>query len=74
MPVPPLLPVAEAAVFTAGCIVIHIQRRRADTITAMLATLAGLLLFLVGVASLPESYVAQQERTATEEIRTGTFE
>ncbi|WP_430913128.1 hypothetical protein [Methylobacterium sp. sgz302541] len=71
MPVPLMLPVAEAAVFTAGCLVIHAQRKRANTVTVLLAGLAAVLVVLLGMACLPESYIVQQEQSAIEDIRTG---
>ncbi|MEA1831319.1 hypothetical protein U8607_04405 [Methylobacterium durans] len=54
------LPLSEAALFTAGCAVIHAQRARAEQVTAALACIVVLLSFAVGVASLPENLMQEQ--------------
>lgn len=74
MTVPLILPVAEAAVFTAGCVVIHAQRRRANTVTILLAAAVAVLVVLLGMAALPERYLVQQEQAAVEDIRIGNVE
>lgn len=51
-----LVPVAEAALFTFGCLVIHALRRDADVVTATLACFATLLILMIGIAYAPESF------------------
>jgi hypothetical protein len=55
-----LVPVAEAALFTFGCLVIHALRRHADVVTATLACLATLLVLMMGIACAPESFAKYQ--------------
>jgi hypothetical protein len=55
-----LVPVAEAALFTFGCLVIHALRRHADVVTATLACLATLLVLMIGIAYAPESFAQYQ--------------
>lgn len=51
--IPALAPVAEAALFTLGCMAIHALRRHADTVTATLACFATILVLLLGIAFAP---------------------
>ena len=59
-----LIPVAEAAGFTAGCLAIHVARNWAETLTPILAylvfALAVCLLIVAGIqnASDPDQLVA----------------
>lgn len=53
--IPALAPVAEAALFTLGCMAIHALRRHADTVTATLACFATILVLLLGIAYAPAS-------------------
>ncbi|MCJ2071005.1 hypothetical protein MKK75_19800 [Methylobacterium sp. J-030] len=55
-----LVPVAEAALFTFGCLLIHTLRRHADVVTATLACLATLLVLMIGIACAPESFAKYQ--------------
>jgi hypothetical protein len=61
-----VLPLAEAAMFTAGCLVIHTQRRRADQVTVALACIAVLLAFVLGLALTPDSFLGDQLMVAIE--------
>ncbi|MDR7037715.1 MULTISPECIES: hypothetical protein [Methylobacterium] len=54
------MPITEAALFTAGCAVIHAQRGRAEQVTVALACLVVLLAFALGIASLPEGLLREQ--------------
>ncbi|WP_298965841.1 hypothetical protein [uncultured Methylobacterium sp.] len=66
-----LVPVAEAAGFTVGCVAIHWARDWADTLTAFLAvTIVSLVLLIVVVAGLrqsgaPEDMVAAMAAAST---------
>ncbi|KAB1072207.1 hypothetical protein F6X51_17100 [Methylobacterium planeticum] len=60
------MPIAEAAVFTAGCLVIHTQQRRADQVTVALACVAVLLAFVLGIALTPDSFLRDQVGVAIE--------
>ena len=51
-----LVPLAEAALFTLGCVLIHATRRQADVVTAALACLATLLVLMIGIACAPEPF------------------
>ena len=51
--IPALAPVAEAALFTLGCMAIHALRRHADTVTATLACFATILVLMLGIAFAP---------------------
>ena len=51
-----LMPLAEAALFTLGCVLIHVMRRHAEVVTATLACLATLLVLMIGVAYAPEPF------------------
>ncbi len=53
--IPALAPVAEAALFTLGCMAIHALQRHADTVTATLACFATILILLLGIAYAPTS-------------------
>ncbi|WP_336486436.1 hypothetical protein [Methylobacterium nigriterrae] len=55
-----VVPLAEAALFTAGCLVIHAQRRHPDRVTVTLTCVAVLLAFVLGLALTPDSYVRDQ--------------
>ena len=55
-----LIPVAEATLFTLGCLAIHALRRHADVVTATLACLATLLVLMIGIACAPESLAKYQ--------------
>ncbi len=48
------LPVAEASLFTLGCLLIHTLRRHADVVTGALACLLVLVTLLLAVAGTPE--------------------
>ena len=61
------LPLAEAALFTAGCAVIHALRRHADGVTVALAGLVVLLVLLVGISSTPEGVLKAQAGDLIEE-------
>lgn len=58
-----LVPLAEATLFTLGCVLIHAMRRHADVMTATLACLATLLVLLIGVACAPEPFDKYQAAT-----------
>ncbi len=58
-----LVPLAEATLFTLGCVLIHAMRRHADVMTATLACLATLLVLLIGVACAPEPFGKYQAAT-----------
>ncbi|MEH3147550.1 MAG: hypothetical protein PGN34_19890 [Methylobacterium frigidaeris] len=66
-----LVPVAEAAGFTAGCMVIHWARDRADTLTALLAVvIVSIVLLLALVAGIrhsgdPEAMVSAMASAST---------
>ncbi|CAM2829038.1 MULTISPECIES: hypothetical protein [Methylobacterium] len=64
-----LVPVAEAALFTLGCLLIHTLRRHADVVTATLACVATLLVLMIGIACAPESFVKYQGASITEFAR-----
>ncbi|MDP4004014.1 hypothetical protein [Methylobacterium sp. NEAU K] len=64
-----LVPVAEAALFTLGCLVIHALRRHADVVTATLACVATLLVLMIGIACAPESLAAYQAASTTDFAR-----
>ena len=64
-----LVPVAEAALFTLGCLMIHTLRRHADVVTATLACLATLLVLMVGIACAPDSYGKYQAASITDFAR-----
>ncbi|MDP4024538.1 hypothetical protein Q8W71_18090 [Methylobacterium sp. NEAU 140] len=64
-----LVPVAEAALFTLGCMAIHALRRHADAVTAMLAGLATLLVLMVGIACAPEPLAKYQAANAIDYAR-----
>lgn len=51
--IPALAPVAEAALFTLGCMAIHALRQHADTVTATLACFATILVLMLGIAFAP---------------------
>lgn len=51
-----LVPLAEATLFTLGCVLIHAMRRQADVVTAALACLATLLVLMIGIACAPEPF------------------
>ena len=51
------LPVAEATLFTAGCLLIHLARRHAEAMTVVLACLLMVVVMLIGIASAPEAFV-----------------
>lgn len=53
-----LVPLAEATLFTLGCVLIHVMRRQADVVTATLACLATLLVLMIGIACAPEPFTA----------------
>ena len=55
-----LVPVAEAALFTFGCVAIHALRRHADVVTATLACLVTLLVLMIGIACAPETVAKYQ--------------
>lgn len=61
-----LVPVAEATLFTFGCLVIHALRRHADVVTAALACLATLLVLMIGIACAPESFAKYQAASVTD--------
>ena len=61
-----VMPLAEAAVFMAGCLVIHTQRRRADQVTVALTCMAVLLAFMLGLALTPDSFLRDQVTVAIE--------
>lgn len=48
------LPVAEASLFTLGCLMIHALRRHADIVTGALACLLVLVTMMLAVAGTPE--------------------
>ncbi len=48
------LPVAEASLFTFGCLLIHALRRHADIVTGALACLLVLLTLLLALLKTPE--------------------
>ncbi|MCJ2015764.1 hypothetical protein [Methylobacterium sp. J-076] len=52
--IPALAPMAEAALFTLGCMAIHALRRHADTVTATLACFVTILVLMLGIAYAPE--------------------
>lgn len=54
------LPVAEAALFTTGCLVIHLLRRHAEVVTAVLACLLMMVVLVLGVAGAPEPVLKAQ--------------
>ncbi|MFC6792598.1 hypothetical protein ACFQE0_25415 [Methylobacterium komagatae] len=56
-----LVPVAEAAVFTLGCIAIHALRRHADVVTATLACFATILFLLIGASLAPASMLLDHQ-------------
>lgn len=58
------LPVAEATLFTAGCLLIHLARRHAETVTAVLACLIMVLVMLIGIASAPDAFVRANSASA----------
>ena len=55
-----LVPLAEASLFTLGCVLIHAMRRHADVVTATLACLATLLVLMIGIACAPEPFAKSQ--------------
>ncbi|SFL51236.1 hypothetical protein [Methylobacterium pseudosasicola] len=61
-----LVPVAEAALFTLGCLIIHTLRRHADLVTATLACVATLLILMIGIACAPESFAKYQAASITD--------
>lgn len=65
-----VVPVAEAALFTAGCAAIHALRRHADGVTLALAGLTVLLVLLVGISCTPEDVLDGPDGGLTQE--TGT--
>ena len=64
-----LVPVAEAALFTLGCLMIHTLRRHADVVTATLACLATLLVLMIGIVCAPESVAKYQAASITDFAR-----
>jgi hypothetical protein len=54
------LPVAEASLFTLGCLLIHTLRRHADVVTGALACLLVLVTCLLALAGMPESVLRAQ--------------
>jgi hypothetical protein len=54
MPVAPLIPAAEAAVFTLGCALIHAQRHHAERLTDALAVVAVVALLGTALLATPE--------------------
>lgn len=66
-----VVPVVEAAVFTAGCAAIHALRRHADSVTVALAGLAVLLVLLVGISCTPEAVLDGPDGGPTAETATG---
>jgi hypothetical protein len=54
------LPVAEASLFTLGCLLIHGLRRHADLVTGALACLLALLTLLLALAGTPEPVLRAQ--------------
>lgn len=54
------LPVAEASLFTFGCLLIHALRRHADIVTGALACLLVLVTLLLAVAGTPEPVLRAQ--------------
>jgi hypothetical protein len=50
----PLIPAAEAAVFTLGCALIHRQRDRAERLTDILAVVAVVALLGIAFLTTPE--------------------
>lgn len=54
------LPVAEAALFTTGCLVIHLLRRHAEVVTAVLACLLMMVVMVLGIAGAPEPFLRAQ--------------
>lgn len=61
-----LVPLAEATLFTLGCILIHALRRHADVVTAALACFATLLVLLIGLAFAPEQVLRYQSASLAE--------
>lgn len=64
-----LVPVAEAALFTLGCLIIHTLRRHADVVTATLACLATLLVLMIGIACTPDTFAKYQAASVTDFAR-----
>jgi hypothetical protein len=54
------LPVAEAALFTTGCLIIHLLRRHAEVVTAVLACLLMMVVLVLGIAGAPEPFLKAQ--------------
>lgn len=49
----PLIPAAEAAVFTLGCALIHTQRHHAGQLTEILAVVAAVVLIGLALMTAP---------------------
>lgn len=65
-----LVPLAEASLFTLGCVLIHALRRQADVVTATLACLATLLVLMIGIACAPEPFT-KYEATSIADFNRG---
>jgi hypothetical protein len=61
-----LVPLAEATLFTLGCILIHALRRHADVVTATLACFATLLVLMIGLTFAPEQVLRYQSASLAE--------
>lgn len=57
MLIAPMLPVAEAAVFTLGCVLIQTQRHRAEQLTSVLAVVLVVSLLSIAILATPEKQI-----------------
>ena len=65
------IPLAEAALFTAGCALIHARRQRPHQTTLVLMGLAALLVAALAIAAVPPNYAAMDLDRAAEDLRIG---
>lgn len=69
MPLAPLIPAVEAAVFTLGCALIHAQRRRAERLTDVLVVITAVTLLGIAVLTTPiEELNTVAEAAATADL------